>query len=228
MTGAPTRRGVTLGVGYDREVNFFGHAVVACRVSDEPAFLLGAMAPDLLPLCGAVANGETSPEVAAGEAHHHAVDAVFHAGPTFTGLTAWAARALVERGLSRGGARGAAHVGIELLLDGVLAVDARARQAYQRSLVEAEGARSPFLWRDEPSRRRWSELVHRLRTGTIPDAYRDPAFVAARVVGALRHRPRLALSRDDEPALRAFLPALAIRVAEDSRDLAGVDLPPVA
>ena len=33
----------------------------------------------------------------------------------------------IERGVHRGGARGAAHAGIELLLDGVLATDAAAR-----------------------------------------------------------------------------------------------------
>lgn len=202
-------------------MNFFGHAVVACRVSEDPAFLLGAMAPDLLPLCGAVPIGETSPGVVAGQAHHLSVDATFHAHPTFTTLYAWAARALVERGLPRGGARGAAHVAIELLLDGVLAGETAPRAAYARCLTEAEGARAPFLWRDELSRRRWSELIVRLRTGVIPDAYRDPDFVTARVLGALRHRPRLALARDDAPPLRAFLPALAARVADASQILVG-------
>jgi hypothetical protein len=202
-------------------VNFFGHALVACRVNDAPAFVLGAMAPDLLPLCGAVPSGDTSPEVTAGQAHHLSVDAAFHARPAFTGLYVWAARALVERGLARGGARGAAHVAIELLLDGVLASDARARAAYARSLVDADGALTPFSWRDGTSHRRWTELVARLRTGAVPDAYRDPDFVAARVVGALRGRPRLALAGADAPALRAFLPALAARVADERDALVG-------
>jgi hypothetical protein len=202
-------------------VNFFGHAVVACRVTDAPAFVLGAMAPDLLPLCGAVPSGDTSPEVTAGQAHHLAVDAAFHANPAFTAMYFWAARALVERGLSRGGARGAAHVAIELLLDGVLASDARARDAYARSLADADGAGAPFTWADETSQRRWAALVARLRGGAIPDAYRDPDFVAARVVGALRARPRLALAPADAPTLRAFLPALAARVAAERAALVG-------
>src|SRR4051812_36922053 len=115
------------------------------------------MAPDLLPLCGAVAARETSAEVAAGQAHHISVDAAFHASAAFTGLYAWAARALGELGVARGGARGAAHVGIELLLDGVLATETAARAAYVRSLADAESTRAPFVWRDETSRRRWSE-----------------------------------------------------------------------
>ncbi len=200
-------------------MNFFGHAVVACRVSDEPAFVLGAMAPDLLPLCGAVPTGDTSPEVTAGQAHHLSVDAAFHASPAFSSLYLWAARALGERGLARGGARGAAHVAIELLLDGVLASDARARDAYARSL--ADGARAPFTWRDETSQKRWGALIARLRDGAVPDAYRDPDFVAAHVVGALRARPRLALAPADAPTLRDFLPALAARVAAESAALVG-------
>jgi hypothetical protein len=193
-------------------VNFFGHAAAARQVDDDPAFLLGAMAPDLLPLCGAVAGAETSPKVAAGQAHHIAIDAAFHATPAFTTLQAWAARALIGSGVARGGARGAAHVGIELFLDGVLAEDARARAAYTRSLVDADASRAPFVWCDEPSRLRWRALVVRLRRGTIPDAYRDPGFVAARLIGALARRPRLALTDRDAIVLRGFLPLLQDRV----------------
>ncbi|HVV51608.1 MAG TPA: hypothetical protein VHO06_18205, partial [Polyangia bacterium] len=85
-------------------MNFFGHAAVARQVDDDPAFLLGAMAPDLLAMCGAVAGAATSPKVAAGEAHHRQVDARFHATPAFTGLAGWAARALALAGVPRGAA----------------------------------------------------------------------------------------------------------------------------
>ena len=197
-------------------MNFFGHAAAARQVDDAPAFLLGAMAPDLLPLCGAVAGPETSPEVAAGQANHVAVDARFHGNPAFIALQAWAARALIAGGVARGAARGAAHVGIELFLDGELAADARARAAYSRSLTDADGARAPFVWCDERSRLRWRALVVRLRTGTIPDAYRDPDFVAARLIGALSRRPRLALTGAEADVLRRFLPELRARVAAET------------
>jgi len=200
-------------------VNFFGHAAAARQVDDDPAFLLGAMAPDLLPLCGAVARAETSPKVAAGQAHHVATDAVFHANPAFTALQAWAARTLIGGGVARGAARGAAHVGIELFLDGVLAADVRSRDAFVRSLAGAEAGRAPFVWCDEVSRLRWRTLVVRLRSGTIPDAYRDSDFVAARLVGALASRPRLALSDRDAAVLRRFLPELKARVTAEARQL---------
>ena len=193
-------------------MNFFGHAVAAGRVDDDPAFLLGAMAPDLLPLCGAVAGVATSPAVAAGQAHHLAVDASFHANPAFTRLQAWAARAMIDRGLPRGPARGAAHVGIELFLDGQLAADDRGRDAYTRSLSGADTTGAPFVWQDEPSQHRWRALIQRLRGGALPEAYRDPGFVADRIVGALARRPRLAVSSTGATILRAFLPALNARV----------------
>jgi hypothetical protein len=194
-------------------VNFFGHAAAACVVDDDPAFLLGAMAPDLLPLCGAVADAETSPRVVAGQAHHASVDAIFHCNPAFTSLQAWASRSLIALGVPRGGARGAAHVGIELFLDGELARRGRARDAYARSLDGADTVGVPFVWRDDRSRARWAALIARLRTGAVPDAYRDPDFVADRLIGALSHRPRLALSQRDAGTLRAFLPELGARVA---------------
>jgi hypothetical protein len=204
---------------YTPEVNFFGHAAVAGRTRDDLAFVLGAMAPDLLGLCGAVPTVETSPSVAAGQAHHLRVDAVFHASVAFTAMQSWAARSLIERGVPRGGARGAAHVGIELLLDGVLAADTAARRVYARCLVEAEGARTPFLWANARSEQRWTALVLRLREGAVPEAYRDVDFVNARLRGALAQRPRLALSDDAVVSLRGFLPALQARVETESREL---------
>jgi len=202
-------------------VTFFGHAAAACRVDDDPGFILGAMAPDLLPLCGAVASSETSPKVAAGRAHHLAVDATFHTNPAFTNLCAWASRSLTEGGVSRGAARAAAHVGIELCLDGVLALETTARAAYARSLAEADGPGAPFVWRDEISQSRLRSLVARLRGGQVPAAYRDPDFVTDRLVGALGRRPRLALLEHQAPAVRRFLPALAARVSAEAFALAG-------
>ncbi len=213
--------GSAFAMRYASSVNFFGHAAAALRVDDDPFFILGAMAPDLLPLSGAVASGATSPRVAAGQAHHFSVDLLFHSNPAFTTLAAWASRSLREAGLHRGAARGAAHVGIELFLDGALAVETMARTAYTRSLAAAETTFTPFVWRDELSRSRWRTLVIRLRGGLVPDAYRDPDFVADRLLGALGRRPRLALSEPEAVTLRRFLPALRARVIADAPALAG-------
>jgi hypothetical protein len=159
--------------------------------------------------------------VTAGQANHVAVDAVFHASPAFVALQLWATRGLVEAGLRRGPARGAAHVSIELLLDGVLSGDRRAQAAYQRGLAAPE----PFEWRDDSSRERWQRLVGRLRTGAIPESYRQTNFVADRVAGALGCRPRLALGAGETATLRAFLPALQARVAAEAQDLVALPGP---
>jgi hypothetical protein len=200
-------------------VNFFGHAAVAGRAGGDVPFILGAMAPDLLPLCGAFADQATCAAVIDGQAQHHRVDTRFHANPTFVRLQAWTARTLMERGVARGSARGAAHVGAELFLDGVLASDADARHAYANALAEADGSRAPFTWRDRLSEQHWAALIVRLRRGTIPEAYRDCDFVADRVIGALRGRPRLALCDADQPIVRAFLPALRARVEAEAEAL---------
>jgi hypothetical protein len=154
------------------------------------------------------------------------VDARFHSNPAFTALQAATARAFIHDGLPRGAARGAAHVGIELFLDGALGGEPRARDAYARSLADAETKDTPFVWRDEPSRLRWRALVLRLRAGAIPDQYRDPDFVADRVIGALARRPRLALTAHEATILRTLLPALKLRVMAEAHALAGalVDL----
>lgn len=197
-------------------MNFFGHLAVARRVDEDPAFLLGAMAPDLLRMCGVVAEPLASPKVAAGQHHHLEVDARFHHNPAFGGLCTWAARALVEAGLPRGPAGGAAHVGIELFLDGLLSGDVPARAAYARCLAEAEAADAPLVFADQPSRHRWLTLLARLRVATIPNGYREPDFVAVRLVGTLARRPRLALAPSAATVLRAFLPELKARVADQA------------
>jgi len=197
-------------------VNFFGHLALARRVDEDPAFLLGAMVPDLLRMGGVAAEPVTSPKVAAGQRHHLEVDARFHDNAAFTALYTWAARALCEAGLPRGPARGAAHVGIELFLDGLLSGDVPARAAYARCLAEAVAADAPLGFDDEPSRQRWRALLARLRVATIPDDYRDPDAVAVRLVGTLARRPRLALAASDATVLRAFLPGLKARVADQA------------
>jgi acyl carrier protein phosphodiesterase len=187
-------------------VNFFGHLVVARRTTVDPDFLLGAMLPDLAHLCGAFPR-HLPAAVAAGVEHHHRADAVFHSNPTFRELVAASVRHLEASAVSRGGARGAAHVSVELLLDGLLAGrDEAGRQAFTRSL-------RPLDFDDAASARRWIRMCERLAEAGVPLAYADPDFVCDRVVGALSRRPRLALALGDQGVLRAHLPDLRARVS---------------
>ena len=97
-------------------------------------------------------------------------------------------------GLGRGPAMAVAHVGIELLLDGMLAGDDATLERYYQALE------APVSWRDPDEARTFAALAARLRTAPLPRAYSDPEFTADRIERMLSRRPRLALphgARDD-------------------------------
>lgn len=185
-------------------VNFFGHAAVASWSSSDPAVVLGAMLPDFATMSGAriAADGHTD-DIAHGIAIHHATDATFHQLPVVTGLMRELDQLLEERGCARGPRRAVAHIGVELLLDGVLVAEAVYRDAYVAALAH-EG--EP-VWRAPEDPARFAVLIARLRAHGVPDDLRDPAMITLRLGRMLRHRPLLAPSPSD---LRAIGDALAV------------------
>lgn len=190
-------------------MNFFGHALLAHRRRDEAGFVLGAMLPDLASLCGVAAEPGTA-AVADGVAHHHRVDGVFHGCAAFHALVGETVAQLRARAVARGGARGAAHVAVELLLDGALARDEAACRAFRRALTL--GAAGAVALPDGEAAARLARVCERLVGSDVPAAYADPAFVAERVCGALSRRPRLALDAAARAAVHATLPDVAARV----------------
>jgi hypothetical protein len=215
-------------------VNYFGHLVVAewgRRGQNATRFAVGTMLPDWASMCGArvIADGaaidragsdpsdgdpsDGGAEVRAGIAFHHATDRAFHALPAFRALEQRAIAALSARGLERGPVRGAAHVAVELALDGVLvARDPAACDLYLAALDEAP--RHPAHHGGDP---RMATLVARLVQYGLPLAYRDPVEVARRTALTLSRRPRLALDRRAHAELAAYLPDLiaAVEAAAD-------------
>jgi hypothetical protein len=172
-------------------VNFIAHAVVA----GSPApFAFGAMVPDLHKLVG---GAPLAPhvDVDAGIRSHHAVDATFHDHPTFL---AWQRVVRAELGGTRIGFA-AAHVAVELMMDGVL-LDRGRTGAFDDAMgwVHAE--------LDGP----WRELAE--RAPEVVDAYRTPDGVARRTIGAISRRPRLSklvIDRDElAGAVAVVLPAI--------------------
>jgi len=207
-----------------RGVNFFGHAWLAAGRNADPRFVLGAMLPDLAPMAGLRLRGANDAALSAGIAHHLAVDAAFHALPAFQMLAADAARELRRAGLRRGPARGASHIGLELLLDGWLARRCGVPGAYRAALVQAPQLGA--LLRFAPGHRfraqsatahrgatgatggmAWTfpELCRKLAASPLPEAYAEPSFTAARVAAALARRPRLALTPAERNACAAWL-----------------------
>lgn len=194
-------------------MNFFGHAVVASWTADADGHhVLGAMLPDFAGMVGgrvddAVLAG--APGLAAGVALHHATDRVFHVLPVVAGLMRELGEALLAAGCGRGPARAAAHLGIELLLDGELARDAHAHAAYLVALGVAD-VPAAVLGPDHAGA--LATLRARLAAHGVPTDLADPAVAAHRVVRAIAGRPRLAASPRDAALIGAALTHIQPRV----------------
>jgi hypothetical protein len=190
-------------------VNFFGHAAVASWSSDEAGVALGAMLPDFESMSGARVALAPDAAVAAGIALHHATDAAFHHLPAVTGLMRELDDRLAARGCARGPRRAASHVGVELLLDGVLVDEPRYRDAYTRALAHD----AALAWRDPDGAPRFARLLERLRAYGVPDDLRRADSIAQRLARILAPRPLLAPSAADLVAIRAALAEHQPRVA---------------
>ena len=172
-------------------VNHFAHAWVASRQSPEPRFLLGAILPDLSAFLRIRLPEMPDSKVRAGIAFHHATDRVFHALPAFRAYTRAGSTYLVRRGLTRGPARAAAHVGIELLLDAWLSRHRReALQHYRTALWHCDTLEFPLDTRD---RTRISAFAQRLAIGDPATGLEAPGEIARRIARTLEPRPRLRL-----------------------------------
>ena len=187
-------------------MNWYAHAVLAERVSPDPACVLGAMLPDLAAALGLRARPPADGALARGMLMHAAADAAFHAAPEFVLRVARGRAALEAEGLARGRAWGAAHVGIELLLDGWLAGRAPRSAAFSAALgLARELAADTALFRPAPDAARWQLLCERLREGELPEGYARPERAAEGVERALARRPRLALARGDRAHVARWL-----------------------
>ncbi len=189
-------------------VNFFGHAAIASWRLGRGGLPLGAMLPDFGSMCGARVTGTADPDVATGIELHHTTDKVFHALPVVTGLMRELDQRLERGGCARGPRRAVAHVGVELLLDGVLIETEDYRDAYTLGL-EYE---APLTWRDEGDDLRYGGLISRLRAHGVPLDLRRPEAITHRLARMLGHRPLLAPSRRDLAVIAVALVEFKPRV----------------
>lgn len=178
-------------------MNFFGHAAVASWKSTEPPFVLGAMLPDFSGMLRLRPASTSHPRIAAGMDLHHRTDELFHDHPAFRTLVAHSVDDLTARGLARGPARAAAHVGVEILIDGTLAEDETARRAYLAALDDAPSFIDVVHF-DGDDGARLQRLCRELRARDVTPEHSSPAIVALRVERALSARPRLRLAAGDE------------------------------
>ncbi len=184
-------------------MNFFGHAAVASWQTRDPGFVLGSMLPDFATMIRARPPGAGHADMQAGVRLHHATDEVFHDAAAFRELSGEALAFLLERGVTRGAARAVAHIGVEILLDGELACDADACNAYLAAIAaSADEELGRFIeWRDADEQARFAALRVGLVSRGIKAEHSSPDVVVYRVARALTGRPRLALRPEDEPAV---------------------------
>lgn len=174
-------------------MNYFGHAAVASWQNKRGGFPLGAMLPDFSTMCGVRIAGTPDPDVAEGIALHHATDKVFHTLPVVTGLMRDLDQRLERGGCARGPRRAVAHIGVELLLDGVLLDEPEYREAYTLG-VEYDAI---IDWRDDDDRTSFAGFMGRLRERGVPDDLKRPESIAFRLGRMLSGRPLLEPSPAD-------------------------------
>jgi hypothetical protein len=116
---------------------------------------------------------------------------------------------LAALGCARGPRRAVAHIGVELLLDGVLVGEPAYREVYTTALAhDPSGVR----WRDDDGPPRFDTLLARLRTHGPPDDLRRTHAITQRLHRMLAHRPLLAPSASDLDAIDRALAAYQPRV----------------
>jgi hypothetical protein len=186
-------------------VNFFGHAWLAAHARPEPAFVFGAMLPDLAAMAGLRIASVSHAAAHDGRRFHLATDAAFHRAERFGALVLESTQALREAGLRRGPARAIGHVGVELLLDGWLAERHGVPDAYAEALIVGPALLPAISFRGAADAAPLGELCERIREAApSPAAWCEPARLTARLTRILARRPRLALEARELPAVRAW------------------------
>lgn len=183
-------------------MNYFGHAAVASWYSAAPGAALGAMLPDFATMSGTRLADATDDDIARGIALHHKTDGAFHHLPPVLALMRELDDRLEAAGCARGPRRAVAHIGIELLIDGVLVSETPYRDLYVAAL--AHDTRG-IEFREPDDRPRFSALHTRLRSYGVPEDLARPESIVHRLQRMLAHRPLLAPNVHDLAVIRTAL-----------------------
>jgi len=195
-------------------VNFAAHAAVAARCSPDVDLRLGAVLPDISAILG-VRLRRPNDALDGGIATHYATDSAFHASGWFTNQMKICSTRLQAAGVGRGPARAAAHVGVELLLDGaVLGADDDRFHDVWSQLASPDALVRDAVHGDD--RDDWIDRLGQFTTRLDPWRYGEPDYAAARIQGMLRHRPRLRLEIGHETIVADVLRSIAAGVAADA------------
>lgn len=152
--------------------------------------------------------------LADGIAFHHETDRVFHRLKRFRSQESWTLKHMLDCGLRRGPARGVAHVGVELSLDGALVTSMDAHEMYLAAIATART--TAIAWESDESVASFASLAERLFELGVPTDYSDPSIVADRLVRIMKPRPLLRLTDEETPILHDAMPQVHKRVDEDA------------
>ena len=189
------------------------HVEASAVQSSDPDLWLGAALPDLLPMAR-LDRSALPPAVIEGLAHHHRADAVFHDDPRFRAPVSMVRARLEELGVARGPRRAAAHVGVELLLDGALLDQPDGGAAFGPVWSRLRDPDELVRGLASPEERRtWVGGLERLTTRLDPWTHTDPRSIAHRLEHVLGRRPRLALAPGDAELVADALCRVADEVA---------------
>jgi hypothetical protein len=193
-------------------MNFFGHAVIAkrreaARGGVRAEFVLGAMLPDFASMLRVRPPQATSGALGEGLRFHHATDDAFHGSESFLEFSRHASSFLAAAGLSRGSSRAVAHVGVELLLDGALAQESAANEAYLSALDAAltKPTAGHIQWEAVEHAAKFEHLCHSLRARGALRGDAPADVVAERLRNILASRPRLALDEAGQSVVRDWV-----------------------
>ncbi|HEX2876235.1 MAG TPA: hypothetical protein VHP33_33515 [Polyangiaceae bacterium] len=207
-------------------MNFFGHAALAASHFSErepaevpalPALCLGAMLPDFIGMLRLGRPTVHDQALARGVAFHHGTDEVFHELPGFQRLSRQAFSWLSERDMPRGPARAVAHMGIEMLLDEVMASDAAARDAYVSALQVRLDDRLEFV--SPLDAQRLAGLLEALLARTASYVEPPAELVAERIRRSLAGRPRLATDDAGQALLGSWVTATRPHVTAEAPEV---------
>jgi hypothetical protein len=195
-------------------MNFFGHAVIARRKEAgrgvvRAEFVLGAMLPDFASMLGARPPRATASVLAEGMRFHHATDDAFHGSESFLEFSRHASSFLSANGLSRGSARAVAHVGVELVLDGALAHENAANEAYLSALDAAltKPVAGHIHWETSEYESGFEHLCQSLERRGALRGDASAEVLAERLRNILARRPRLALDDAGQSVVRDWVVA---------------------
>jgi hypothetical protein len=208
-------------------MNFFGHAALAAShfadldppfdATGLPTVCVGAMLPDFIGMLRLGRPTIHDAVLTTGIAFHHGTDQVFHELQSFHRLSRQAFAWLSERSLPRGPARAVAHIGIEILLDEVLAVDASARDAYRAALAVPLARLLAF--ENPRDAERLAALQAALLTRAATQLEPTPELVAERIARSLAGRPRLATDQAGQLLVADWVTAARPLVASEAPEV---------